>query len=330
MPGEWEPHERTLMAWPCRASMWGRHYAQTKVESAAVANAVAAFEPVTMFCADDGLAAEARAALTSAIDVRIVPMDGSWMRDTGPVYVSDGMRREARHFRYNAHGEKHAKRDRDAAMGASVARAMGDPVTSVDVVLEGGALASNGDGTLAVTRHCLMDPNRNWQIDQATIDARLRAALGMDRVIWLPAGPKFDQGPTGSDGHTDIFLAFVAPDRCLLLSAGVPDGEDAELYAEWRRIFAELGIGVTDMPLLPVIEVDGRSVPASYLNAYICNSAVIVPIAGLDADMDRQAQALIGAALPGRAVVPVTMRAHPMHGGAAHCITQQVPRITGS
>lgn len=326
MQGEWAPHERTLMAWPCRADMWGSAYPQTRIESAEVANAIAAFEPVSMFCAMEALAAEARAALTAAIDIHVLPMDGSWMRDTGPVYVSNGERREARHFRFNAHGEKHARRDRDAALGASVARLLGDPVTPVDVVLEGGALASNGDGRLVVTRYCLMDPNRNWQIDEATVEARLKAALGMDEVIWLPAGPKFDREVEGSDGHTDIFLDFVAPDLAMLLAAS-PDEEDRALFAEWRAIFAARGISVIDMPYLPVLEHEGRKVPASYLNFYICNGGVIVPVAGIDADMDREAVRLIGSAFPNRQVVPITIRAHPTQGGAIHCITQQVPKV---
>ncbi len=327
MPGEWTTHERTLMAWPCRAEMWGSLYPQTKIESAAVANAIAAFEPVTMFCANEALATEARAVLTAASGIRVLPMDGSWMRDTGPVYVSNGARREARHFRFNAHGEKHARRDRDAALGASVARVLGDPVVPVDLVLEGGALASNGTGRLVVTRHCLMDSNRNWQIDEATVEARLRDALGMDEIIWLPAGPKFDQQSTGSDGHTDIFLDFIAPDRAMLLAASSPEDEDAALFAEWRAIFAERGISVIDVPWLPVIEHERRRVPASYLNFYLCNGAVIVPVAEVDPDMDQQALRLIAACLPDRQVVPIAIRAHPAQGGAIHCITQQVPRV---
>jgi len=326
MPGEFAPHERTFLGWPCREAMWQAQLEQARDESAATANAVAAFEPVTMVCATQEHAADARARLAGRVEIVVLPMDGSWLRDNGPVYVTDGERREARHFRFNGYGEYQAKRDRDAALGAALARRYGDDVTPVDLVLEGGALATDGAGTVVVTDSNLLNPNRNWYLTREQVEERLRDSLGMDRVLWLRSGLTQDMGPGHTDGHTDLFLAFVSEDRCLMLAPTGPDDPNAELLTENRARLTATGFEVTDVPLLPVFEHEGEEVTAPHLNFYLCNGAVVVPVAGVEPDEDAEALKIIGSAVRNREVVPVPMRAHPTKGGAVHCITQQVPR----
>ncbi len=331
MPAEWEPHERTLIGWPCRVSSWGKTLEQGRAEFAAVANAIAAFEPVTMICASEADAAGARQQLSSAVDIRVRPMDGSWLRDNGPVFVTDGVTRRARHFRFNAWGERHAARDRDARLGATLARDLGDEVDFVDVVLEGGAISVDGAGTMVAPEGCIMNPNRNWYLTRDEVEARLKAALGLSRVIWLPQGLAQDSEPDpdrlyyGTDGHADLFFCFIGTRRALMLSVPDDDPNAAHLAAS-RAILRASGIEVIDFPYMSGFEADGRYFIAPYLNFYICNGAVIVPVAGADKDLDQEAIARIAAALPGRELVTVTMRAGPMQGGAIHCLTQQVPR----
>lgn len=332
MPAEWEPHERTLIGWPCRVSSWGATLEQGRAEFAAVANAIAAFEPVSMVCASEGDAAGARARLSASVEVIVEPMDGSWLRDNGPLFVTDGTRREARHFRFNAWGERHAARDRDARLGATLARRLGDPVTFVDVVLEGGAIAVDGAGTIVAPEGCLMHPTRNWYLSRDEVEAELTSALGATRVVWVPQGLSEDleRDPDrmyyGTDGHIDLFLDFIAPGRCLILN--VPESDpNFPILAEARRCLLAAGIEVIDFPFMSGFESGGHAYIAPYLNFYICNGAVIVPVAAADPDMDEAALRLIGEHLPGREVVPVTMRAGPMQGGAVHCLTQQVPRV---
>ncbi|MEQ9259170.1 MAG: agmatine deiminase family protein, partial [Roseovarius sp.] len=148
MPAEWSPHERTLMCWPCRVQSWGHTLEQGRREFASVANAIAAFEPVTMIAGTEDQAGQARALLSGEVDVIVRPIDGSWLRDNGPLFVSDGQSRRARHFRFNAWGERHAQRDRDARLGRTLAEDLGDEVDSIDVVLEGGAITIDGAGTM--------------------------------------------------------------------------------------------------------------------------------------------------------------------------------------
>jgi agmatine deiminase len=331
MPAEWEPHERTLIGWPCRLSSWGRTLEQGRAEFAAVANAIAAFEPVTMVCASEADAADARGKLSASVDIKVHPMDGSWLRDNGPIFVTDGSSRRARHFRFNAWGERHANRDRDARLGATLARELGDETDFIDVVFEGGAMSVDGAGTMVVPEGCIMNFNRNWYQSRDEVEAKLKAALGITTLVWLPQGLVQDTiaDPErlyyGTDGHADLFMCFTAKNRCFLLS--VPDGDpNAQHLAHSRSILKRAGVTVIDFPFMSSFEADGRRFIAPYLNFYICNGAVIVPVADSDREQDDLALAAVVSEFPGREVIPIIMRAGPMQGGAIHCLTQQVPK----
>lgn len=330
MPAEWEPHERTLIAWPCRVSSWGETLEQGRAEFAAVANAISAFEPVTMICASEADAAGARPRLSSTVDIRVIAMDGSWLRDNGPIFVTDGATRRARHFRFNAWGERHAARDRDARLGETLAHDLGDEVDFVDVVLEGGAVSVDGAGTMVAPEGCIMNPNRNWYLTRDEVEVRLKEALGLTRIVWLPQGLAQDteRDPDrlyyGTDGHADLFFCFVGKNRALMLSVPNDDPNAAHLAAS-REILRASGIKVIDFPYMSSFEADGRSFIAPYLNFYICNDAVVVPVAGADPDLDKEAISRISSLFPDRDVVAIKMRAGPMQGGAIHCLTQQVP-----
>lgn len=332
MPGEWEPHERTLIGWPCRPSSWRGTLDRGRAEFAAVANALSAFEPVTMICANEADAATARKVLSDAVEIAVFPMDGSWLRDNGPIFVTDGSRREARHFRFNAWGERHAERDRDAALGANLAAYLGDPCTAVDIVLEGGAIAVDGAGRLVAAEGCVMHPTRNWNRTRDQVETALRDSLGIDDIVWLPEGLNEDleRDPEnmhyGTDGHIDLFFDFISPGRCLLLAVDDRD-PNAENLAQSRATLEAAGIEVVGFPYLSHFEEGGRRFIASYLNFYLCNGGVLIPVADAEPDKDEEAVAAIAACFPDREAVAIPMRAGPMQGGAIHCLTQQVPRV---
>jgi agmatine deiminase len=208
-----------------------------------------------------------------------------------------------------------------------LAAQLGHHVEKVDVVMEGGAIASNGAGMLVATEHCVLNPNRNWHLDKETVTQRLLEGFGLDRMVWLPGGPLFDRGPTNSDGHTDLILQFVDHDRALLMAAYGPDDESAEIHATNKSILEAAGIEIIDVPLLATIHHDDLVVRASYLNMYVCNGAVLIPVPGEDAETDAEAVRIIGNAFPDREAIALPMRAHPIHGGAIHCITQQIPAV---
>src|SRR4051794_34088630 len=243
MPPEWAPHERTLMAWPCRRELWGGELGAAKTESAGVANAVAAFEPVTMVARDEADAAEARAACTEAVEVVQLPIDDSWLRDSGPIFVVDDPARPTRrvgvHWGFNAWGDKFDGYADDAAIGGLLARRLGEVVTA-PMVLEGGSIVVDGTGTLVTTEQCLLHPNRNPGLDRGQIEQHLRDHLGVQRIVWLGQGLVEDRD---TDGHVDLIAAFLAPGR-LLLQSTPPGTPDHDNLAENRRIAEAAGLDV--------------------------------------------------------------------------------------
>lgn len=330
MPAEWERHERTLMAWPCRTSSWGHTLAQGRQEFAAVANAIAAFEPVTMVTQSAEQAAAARPMLSASVDLVVRPIDGSWLRDNGPLFVTDGRSRRARHFRFNAWGERHAGRDRDARLGRTLAEDLGDAVDFVDVVLEGGAVSLDGAGTMIAPAGCIMHESRNWYLTRDQVEAQICSALGLNRIVWLDQGLAEDtvRDPDrmyyGTDGHADLFLAFIGPNRVLMLKA--PDDDpNAPHLAKSRATLEAAGLEIVDFPYMSGFFDERNWIIAPYMNFYICNGGVIVPVAGEEPDKDREALSCIARLFPDRQVVSVKLRAAPRQGGAVHCMTMQVP-----
>ena len=162
LPAEWEPHARTLMGWPCRLELWGETIDRARDEYATVANAIAEFEPVTMIANPGADSVRARAACSAAVEILELPLDDSWLRDSGPIYVlRDAGGRVAVHFGFNAWGEKFPPWDHDAEVGRLAAEALGDAVVRAPIVLEGGSILSDGAGVLLTTEECLLNPNRN-------------------------------------------------------------------------------------------------------------------------------------------------------------------------
>jgi len=308
------------MGWPCRLALWGELIERARDDYAAVANAVARFEPVTMIASDPADAESARTRCDDRVEVVELPLDDSWLRDCGPIYVygEDGTRR-AVHFRFNAWGEKYPPWDRDAAVGGAIARRLGDEVDPAPIVLEGGSILGDGRGTLLTTEQCLLAPNRNPSLSREQIEQELRRSLGVERIVWLGMGLVEDRD---TDGHVDLIASYVRPGQVLLQTV-VPGNPNFDNCAENASRLRAAGLDVLELPLLPYVEVAGERTAVSYLNLYLCNGGAIVPVCG-DPSEDR-ALALIAEAFPDREVVAVPGAVLAFGGGGPHCITQQVP-----
>src|SRR5262245_44735322 len=326
MPPEWAAHERCLMAWPSDAR-WQRHSERARSEYAATANAIATFEPVTVIAAP-GHGAEVRARCTSTIDVIELPLDDSWLRDSGPIFVCDERgRRAGVDFRFNAWGGKYAQYASDDALSAALLARLGIERIASDMILEGGAITVDGEGTLITTEQCLLNPNRNPRMSREAIEAELRRTLGVFKVIWLAWGAFED---VGTDGHVDGVCSYVRPGVVLAQTC-----ED-ESNPNFERMAANLTIlraardakgrplEVIELPQLPYFDLDGGTVAAGYANFYLANGAVIVPT--VDLPLDGGALSIIRRAFPEREVVGVPSRIVAFGGGGTLCITQQLPR----
>ena len=320
-PGEWETHVLTIMGWPCRTELWGPTLEQARRDYAYVANSIADFEPVTMIASSAQEARQARAACAGRVSIVELPMDDSWLRDSGPIYVVDRSGRHAVHFGFNAWGEKFSPWDKDAEIGGLIARELGDDVRRAPMVLEGGSVISDGAGTLLTTEQCLLAGNRNPSLGAGAIEELLTEYLGGERIVWLGRGLIEDRD---TDGHVDLIAAFT-PDRRVLMQTVPGSNPNFSRCEENLERVAEADIEVIPIPFLPYAEVAGERVAVSYLNLYICNGAAIVPVT--ETDFDDEAMAIIGDAFPGRSVVPVPGATIAYGGGGPHCITQQVPAV---
>ncbi|HET7900121.1 MAG TPA: agmatine deiminase family protein [Candidatus Nanopelagicales bacterium] len=322
MPAEWEPHAGCLMVWPTRAELWGSQLDDAKRDYALVADAIGAAERVVMVCTP-GSAAEVRDRCGSEVTTLELPVDDSWARDSGPVFVRDAAGAIAVvSFRFNAWGERWHPYADDDLLAGRIADAFGLTVFDAPMVLEGGGFLVDGQGTLVTTEQCLLNPNRNPGMSALEIEAVLRDHLGVDTVIWLPYGHSLDVGPAGTDGHVDGVAQYVEPGVVLLELPCDPASPDharsrANLEALERAHDAR-------GRRLDVVVIDpGPDPEVSYVNHYLANGRVVVPVAGVahdDAALDTLREIYDDREVVG---VPGTVLAHG--GGGPHCITQQIP-----
>jgi agmatine deiminase len=331
VPAEWEAHELTLMAWPARAELWGSLLEDAKAEYAAVARAIATFEPV-LVVAPEGRAREVLDACGDGVRVLELPLDDSWMRDSGPIFVTgaDG-RRAGVDFRFNGWGEKFVPYDRDDAMNRALLAHLRIDRLEADLVLEGGSISVDGHGTLIATEQCLLHPSRNPSLTRADIEERLQRYLGVEQVVWIPHGLLEDHD---TDGHVDNVAQFAAPGMVLAQAANDPSDPNHEPLAEnIERLRAATDargrrLEVIELGLLPRTTVRGSSGVVPYLNLYVANGVVVVPTCGDDPDRDADVLARLGSIFPAREIVGVPARMLAEGGGGVHCITQQVPATT--
>jgi agmatine deiminase len=331
MPAEWTPHGRCWMAWPCRAELWGDHMEAARDAYAEVATAIARFEPVTMVAKPRSVAeVSLRAGSTAGVSVFSLPHDDSWMRDMGPTFVVDGSGQVAGvDWQWNAWGNKYPDHDRDAEVAKNVLEHLGMRRYEAPFVLEGGAIHTDGDGTLITTESVLLNPNRNPGIDRAQMEGLLAAYLGIRKVIWLGQGLTDDD----TDGHVDNLACFVRPGVVVALGSNDPEDSNFKILQDnLGRLRAatdangrSLEVVEIEQPRARLLE-DGRRMGLSYINFYIANGGVIIP--AFEDPQDARAYDTLNKLFPGREVVQIPALEILHGGGGIHCITQQQPAGT--
>lgn len=320
-PAEWAPHAAIWTAWPSDASLWQDDLEPAQAEVAAMIAAIVSDggEPVELLVDGGEAEATARHALADHPSVRIHPckFGDIWLRDTGPLFLSDG---SAAAFSFNGWGGKY-ELEGDDTVADFVAETQGAALTRYDWVLEGGAIEPDGTGRALTTRQCLLNSNRNPDLSQDDIEAHLASDLGLTEVIWLGDGLLNDH----TDGHVDNLARFIAEGVVVVPEAAGDDDPNAEVYAQARRTLEAAGLEVRTMPSPGLLEVDGQAVPASYMNFLITNKKVIVPTYGQP--NDEAAVAAVQALFPDRTAVGLPANHILTGGGSFHCITQQVPAL---
>lgn len=323
-PAEWSPHAAVWTGWPSHAELWGENLGPAREEVTGMIEAIrdgGRGEPVILLAADPEAAADARARFADpGVRIEEVPFGDIWFRDTGPILTSDGASLRAAAFAFNGWGGKYVL-EHDTEVAAELARRKEIPLERHGWVLEGGAIDVDGTGRAITTEECLLNPNRNPGVDRSGIEARLRADLGLEEVIWLGRGLAGDH----TDGHVDNLARFVGPGTVIVPEAAGGEDPNHAVYEDAARILEAAGLLGGRVPSPGRVESDGRVVPASYMNFFIGNSTVVVPQYGTP--RDREAVERIGAFFPGRRTVGVRSVHLLTGGGSFHCITQQLPRM---
>lgn len=333
LPAEWEPQSAVLLAWPHAETDWGTRLDQVEETYIALVAAITRFEPVVICVADDDLQAYARARLSSArIDMERVGFvqaeyDDTWLRDSGPITLSGPQGFRLLDFRFTGWGGKFdASRD-DRLVEAL--EAAGTFVASrrepVDFALEGGAIDTDGAGTLLTTWQCLHE--RHPGLDRNALSARLAGWLRQDRVLWLDRG--YLEGDD-TDAHVDTLARFASTDSIVFQGCDHPSDSH---YAELQAMAVELAALRTadgqpyrlfELPWAQPIMDEGRRLAASYANFLIVNGAVLMPAYGDPAD--DTAAAVLEKAFPEHEIVAVPCRPLIWQNGSLHCITMQLPQ----
>ncbi|MDT9598497.1 agmatine deiminase family protein [Sphingosinicella rhizophila] len=320
-PAEWARHEWVWIGFPSHADLWEDDLAPAQAETIAFAKAVyaeGAGERVRLVASDPAAAATARSLAGPDIDIVEEPFGDIWLRDTGPIILKQRDERRAAGFLFNGWGGKY-RLPNDDKVGAGLARSAGLDLRRHDWVLEGGAIDVDGTGLAVTTEQCLLNPNRNPGIGRQEIECRLRDHLGIERLLWLGEGLLNDH----TDGHVDNLARFVGEGRIAIPVAAGSDDPNAAVFADARSKAEAFRLEVVPLPSPGHVVRDGETIPASYMNFYIGNEVIVVPVYG--AANDAPAVDAIGALFPGRKAIGLRADHILTGGGSFHCISQQVP-----
>lgn len=321
MPAEWAPHEWTWIGFPANPDEWPGAFEPARREIAAFANALYAGgrgEEVRLVAANEADAEVARSLTGPGVTIVVQKLGDVWLRDTAPIAVLRGSERALVDFGFNGWGGKY-RMPGDEDIGARLAAMTGLPTSTQHWVFEGGAVDTDGTGLFVTTEQCLLNPNRNPELDRGKIETLLAGSLGLSDMLWLGDGLLNDH----TDGHVDNLARFVAPGVLALPEASTKDDPNAAIYADARARAKAFGVEVASIPSPGRVVVAGEIIPASYMNFYVGNAAVIVPIYGQPND-----QAALDAFkpfFPGREIVGLRSDAILSGGGSFHCCSQQMP-----
>jgi agmatine deiminase len=349
MPGEFENHSGCWIVWPERPDNWRQGAKPAQKAYAAVAEAINASEPVTV-AVSDAQFEHCRSLLSPSIRVVETATDDAWIRDTGPTFlVDDNGGRRGVDWHFNAwgglSGGLYFPWDRDERVARKVLEIEGADRYRAPLVLEGGSIHVDGEGTVMSTEECLLNPNRNPALSREQIEEALFAYLGATQMIWLGQGAYNDE----TNGHVDNLACFARPGVVLLtycedesdpqyaISRDAQQRLEAATDARGRpievvhlpspgpvTITAEEAEGVDAIAgTLP--RRAGDRLAASYANFYIATKRIVYPL--LDERYDAQAEEVLRGCFPERDVVGVPAREILLGGGNIHCITQQVPAV---
>ena len=339
MPPEWALQEATWLAWPINELTWPNLVEKVQSVYVEVIKHIATGQNVNLLVRSEKEKGEVRKKLEQnkvnldEVNFFIIPYRDSWLRDTGPNFLlsRDGKKLAMNHWVFNAWGNKYVDDEdplhEDNAIPAEINKILKLPFFEPGIVMEGGAIDTNGS-TLLTTEQCLLNKNRNQQLSKAEIETYLRSYYGVEKIIWLKNGIEGDD----TDGHVDDICRFVSEDTIVCC---IEADKNHSNYKPLKENFDILqnatdasGKKFNIIPLpMPrkVTTDDGTPLPASYANFLITNKVVFVPT--FDGENDAKALQVLKRCFPNRSVVDIDCRDVVWGMGTLHCLSQQQPAI---
>lgn len=328
MPPEWAEHSRTFMEWPTGEEQWPDGYQDACSAYAEVAKTIAGFEPVTMITRPDR-AGEAAVLCGPTVDILPMKHDDAWMRDNGPTFVVNERGIVAGvNWKFNAWGEKFGPWEEDNLVAPRLLSHLKLPCFDAPIVLEGGSIHVDGEGTLLTTEQCLLNKNRNPRLGRKEVEDVLKQYLGITKIIWLKQGLEGDD----TDGHVDNVACFAKPGLVLVQNCQDPADPNYDIMEENIAILQESTdargrkLEFMEFQQPNPVYMGSARLPVSYTNFYFVNGGIILPSFGESCSgTDEFAAALLRDVFPERKVVNIDGMAIIKGGGNVHCITQQMP-----
>ncbi len=338
-PPEWTRHSATWISWPRPEGIsFPARYHECIENVVRVINTIARYEPVHLNVPNDNYQRlvtdflRARHVPLRRIRFHQIPTNECWTRDHGPAFVLRQRRGRTEaaivDWGYNAWGGKYPPFDADDAVPIRVGKELGVPVFSPGIVMEGGSVEFSGEGTILTTTSCLLNKNRNPTLKKAEIERYLCDFYGQQRVLWLGDGIAGDD----TDGHIDDLARFVDSKTIAIgMETDASDANFRPLQAARRQLTRATdssgrAFDIVELPMPKAMSYDGQRLPATYMNFYFVNGALLVPVFG-QAARDRKALSILQERLPNHEVVGVDCRALIWGLGAIHCLTQQQPEF---
>ncbi len=334
-PAEFEPHEATWLSWPHKEASWPGKIETVYKPYCQFIKAVSEGEKVRINVNDEVMKAFATKYLTdievdlNKIEFFINPTNDAWCRDHGPAFlINQNTKQKAIvDWKYNAWGNKYPPFDLDDIVPTLIAKEFNLPVFHPNIIMEGGSVEFNGKGTLLTSTACLLNPNRNPQLNQQQIENYLCEYYGVEQILWIDEGIVGDD----TDGHIDDTVRFVNEDTVLAVVEENKTDENHELLQhnlkqlKTMRLFNGKQLNIIELPMPDELIYENQRLPASYANFYIANNVVVVPI--FQYKKDDVALNIIQQCFPSRKVIGINSVDIIWGLGSFHCLSQQEPLI---
>jgi agmatine deiminase len=335
-PAEWEPQTATWLSWAHKLESWPEKFAPVPHIYTNIVKTIARFQHVNINVKDDEMFDDVTSRLTRAgvpkerFTLYRIPTNDAWCRDHGPAFVVNPNAKDKLaivDWGYNAWGGKYPPFDLDDVVPTKIAEHYKIPVFQPGIVMEGGSIEVNGKGCLLTTKACLLNKNRNPDLNQEQIETYLKEYYGQEKILWLNDGIVGDD----TDGHIDDLSRFVNPTTIVTCVEEDPNDDNFEILQENLKMIRTLTdqnnktFTIVELPMPGVVEFDGQRLPASYANFLIGNGFVIVPVFNHPNDLN--ALNIIQSQFPDRTVIGIDCVDLVWGLGTLHCISQQEPLI---